>query len=69
MNKYNLNPFVANLFEWVNSFKFGDNLGQFSVKRGKTKSSLYGMCDMVFNLVIPNKLKEYLQSQNDISLK
>jgi len=69
MNRYNLNPFITNLFGWVNSFKFGDYPGHFSVKRGKKESSLYGMCDMVFNLVIPNKLEEYLHSQEDISLE
>jgi hypothetical protein len=69
MNKYNLNPFISNLFEWINSFKFGDYLRQFSVKRGESKPSLYGMCDIVFNLVITNKLEEYLYSNKDVSLE
>ncbi|MFW9937648.1 MAG: hypothetical protein ACFFD5_08360 [Candidatus Thorarchaeota archaeon] len=69
MTKYNLNPFIKNLFEWINGFKFGDKQSQFSVKRGKCKPSLYGMCDIVFNLVIPNKLEEYLRFHTDISLE
>ena len=60
--KYNIKPFLDNLFEWIDSFKIDDKSGNFSVFNQKLKPSLYGICDMVYNLVIPNELDSYFQS-------
>ena len=49
--KYVLDGFISNLYEWVDSFKLRNTSNQFSVVRGKNKPSLYGLCDMVYNLV------------------
>jgi len=56
MTKYNLNKFLANLFDWVNSFRVNNQLGYFSVKPNQDLPTLYGLTDMVFNLLIPNQL-------------
>ncbi len=60
MNKFNLDIFHDNFFNWVESFKITNIAGDFSVIRGKKKSSLYGICDMVFNLTIPDQIEHYL---------
>ncbi|MFX1495524.1 MAG: hypothetical protein ACFFBZ_14670 [Promethearchaeota archaeon] len=60
MSQYNLDSFLENLFEWVDSFKIDNEAGHFSLIRGKNKPSLYGICDIVFNLVIPNQLDKYI---------
>ncbi|MFW9900213.1 MAG: hypothetical protein ACFFDY_02865 [Candidatus Thorarchaeota archaeon] len=61
MDKYNLDIFLDNIFDWVDSFKVNGNSGHFSVERDKKKQSLYGICDIVYNLVIPNQLDHYLE--------
>lgn len=57
---FDLSPFVESLIEWVDSFRIKDKKWSFAVKNDEKKPSLYGLCDMVFNLKIPNKLEEYL---------
>ncbi|MFX0069911.1 MAG: hypothetical protein ACFFAO_02365 [Candidatus Hermodarchaeota archaeon] len=64
-NKYNLDPFLKNLHDWVDSFKFNNISGQFSVVKGQEVSSLYGTCDMVYNLAIPNELESYFNSHKN----
>ena len=59
---YSLDPFLKNLHDWVDSFKFNQESGQFSVIRGQQKPSLYGTCDMVYNLLIPNEFESYINS-------
>jgi len=59
---YNLRKFRENLFEWVDDFRIQNSKWNFAVKKGKKKPSLYGLCDVVFNLRIPNKLDEYLSN-------
>lgn len=63
--KYNFDPFLKNLHNWVDSFKFNDKSGQYSVIRGQNKPSLYGTCDMVYNLLIPNELESYFNSHEN----
>ncbi|TFG15683.1 MAG: hypothetical protein EU531_08275 [Promethearchaeota archaeon] len=66
MKKYPLNGFYNHLFDWVESFKTDDGDGKFSLIREKKKPSLYGICDIVFNLFIPNKIDNYLNChEND----
>jgi len=65
MKKYNLDSFLSNLFNWVDSFKYNNIPGYFSVKKEKKKPSLYGVCDIVFNLVIPNQLDFYLETHEN----
>lgn len=67
MKRYNCKIFFNLLSDWVNSFKVNKKFGQFSVKINSQKPSLYGICDMVFNLTITNELDEYLESyKNEI---
>jgi hypothetical protein len=61
MDKYNLDKFNENLFDWIDSFKSNNVPGQFLVKRDKKKPSLYGLCDIIYNLTIPNRLNNYLE--------
>ncbi|TFG06055.1 MAG: hypothetical protein EU539_08695 [Promethearchaeota archaeon] len=61
-SKYNLDLFLKNLHEWVDLFKFNNISGEFSVIREQEKPSLYGTCDMVYNLTMPNELVSYLES-------
>jgi len=65
MKKYNCQTFINLLSEWVGSFKISEELGQFSVKTDSKKASLYGICDMVFNLSITNEFDRYLESHNE----
>ena len=65
MNKYNLDLFLENLFDWVDSFKINEIPGQFCVKRDKKEPSLYGICDIVYNLIIPNQIDGYLESHKN----
>lgn len=58
----NLRKFRENLFEWVDDFRIKNSKWNFAVKKGEQKPSLYGLCDAVFNLRIPNKLDEYLSN-------
>ena len=51
MLKYNLNPFLENITEWIESFRYNDKPGYFEVKKGKNKASLYGICDVIFFLI------------------
>ncbi|MHA1294564.1 MAG: hypothetical protein ACTSQJ_18135 [Promethearchaeota archaeon] len=60
--KYELNEFLGNLFRWIDSFKFDETPGHFAIERNRNKPSLYGLCDMIFNLVITNNLEHYLKS-------
>jgi hypothetical protein len=62
MKKYNLDKFCGILFDWVDSFKFNNIPGQFCVNREKKNPSLYGISDVVYNLVIPNQLTNYLET-------
>jgi len=61
-SKYQLDAFYDHLFGWVESYKTTNVAGEFSLIRGKKKISLYGICDMVFNLIISNRFKNYLES-------
>jgi hypothetical protein len=69
MRKYNLDEFLKHLHNWVDSFKLKDIVSQFSVKNNQNKPSLYGLCDMVYNLVIPNQLEKYLKAHDTIELE
>ncbi len=69
MNKYNLDLFLENLFNWVDSFKFNNKSGQFCVKREEKKPSLYGICDIVYNLIIPNQLSQYFETHKNEDIK
>jgi len=62
LKKYNFDPFLKNLHDWVDSFKINENSGHYSVILGQNKPSLYGICDMVYNLMIPNELEPYFDS-------
>ncbi len=57
-----LTSFQSYLFDWVDSYKIDEKTGNYSVVRSKTKPSLYGITDMVFNLTIPNLLDSYFSS-------
>ncbi|TFG15795.1 MAG: hypothetical protein EU535_00945 [Promethearchaeota archaeon] len=65
LKHYNFDLFLKYLHNWVESFKYNDKSGQYSVIRGQKKPSLYGICDMVYNLVIPNELDAYLNSHKN----
>ena len=65
LNKYALEGFLDNLHEWIVSFKIQNVPNQFSVVRGKNKPSLYGLCDMVYNLVITRELNKYIETHED----
>ncbi len=67
--KYNLDPFLKNLHEWIDSFRIDNDPGNFSVKCNSKKPSLYGVCDMVYNLVIPGELERYLANHNDENIE
>ena len=60
--KYQLDGLYDHLFCWIESFKSNNIAGDFSLIRGNKKPSLYGICDMVFNLFIPNKIENYIDS-------
>ncbi|TXT59461.1 MAG: hypothetical protein BAJALOKI1v1_1420003 [Promethearchaeota archaeon] len=66
MEKYNLTPFNSMLHEWITCFKIKDDGKreeiQFAVKMNSQDPSLYGICDMVFNLTIPNEFEKYLSA-------
>ena len=64
--KYRLDQFLDNLFDWVNSFRVNNQSGYFSVRRNQNQPSLYGLTDMVYNLLIPNQLEEYLSNNQGI---
>ena len=53
---------MENLTGWVKGFAINDQSNQFSVSRNKKQPSLYGLCDMVFNLAIPNRLEQYFST-------
>ena len=61
-SRYQLENFYDNLFSWVKSFKINATPGYYSLIRGKKKPSLYGICDMVYNLFIPARIKNYLDT-------
>ncbi len=65
MKKYNLDLFLSYLFGWIDSFKLNNVPGQFCVKRDKREPSLYGICDVVYNLIIPNQLENYLRTHKN----
>jgi hypothetical protein len=67
MTGYNLNKFLSNLFEWVNTFRVNNQTGYFSVKPNQDSPTLYGLTDMVYNLLIPNQLEDYLSKHTEIS--
>ena len=62
VKKHGLVPFFKHFFDWIDNFKMNNTAGQFSVRLDPKKPSLYGVCDMVFNLTISNQLKNYLSS-------
>jgi len=62
MKKYQLDGFYKHIISWVESFKINDGDGNFSLIREKKKPSLYGICDIIFNLFIANKIDSYLNS-------
>jgi len=62
--KYNLNDFIPILHEWIESFRINQQPGNFSVVRGKPKPSLYGPCDMVFNLKITDQFERYMENHS-----
>ncbi len=66
--KYDLDPFLANLFNWVDLFKIDDVPGNFSVLNSELKPSLYGVCDMIYNLKITNTLSQYLEERRTESV-
>ncbi len=66
MSKYKLNKFQDHLFDWVNQFRIQRDKGFFSLKANNQTPSLYGLTDMVFNLVIPNRLDDFLTKNEDI---
>ena len=66
MNRYNLDKFLINLHDWVESFKLLKPPTRFSIKRDQEKMSLYGLCDMVFNLSIPNELENYINTHEEL---
>lgn len=57
---YDFEPLLEFLFEWIKKFRLDENSAQFRVKMDKNEPSLYGICDMVYNLVITKKLKTYM---------
>ncbi|MEJ2295302.1 MAG: hypothetical protein P8Y23_11120 [Candidatus Lokiarchaeota archaeon] len=59
---YQLDGLYDNLFNWVEGFKPNAIKGDFSLIRGNKKPSLYGICDMVFNLFIPDKIENYIDN-------
>ena len=63
--KYNLDPFLKNLHKWIDSFKINGKINQFSVKMNQDEPSLYGICDMVYNLAITNELDSYFKSYDN----
>ncbi|MFX0074397.1 MAG: hypothetical protein ACFE96_03070 [Candidatus Hermodarchaeota archaeon] len=67
MTRYNLNNFLTNLFKWVNSFRVNNQSGFFSVKQNQKSPTLYGLTDMVYNLLIPNQLDDYLAKYTELS--
>jgi len=62
--KYNLDNFLKNLHEWIDSFRIDATPGNFKVVRDKNKTSLYGICDMVFNLNITDELNTYIKKHD-----
>ena len=69
MNKYSLSNFFNNLFDWVDQFRIKDSQCYFSLKSNCQVCSLYGLTDMIYNLVIPNQLTEFFSKNNDIEKK
>lgn len=69
MNKYKLDSFISNLFEWIDGFVIPGSSGLFSVRRDDKIFTLYGLTDMVFNLIIPYKLQEYLSMHSKLDLE
>jgi hypothetical protein len=67
MTKYNLKSFLANLFDWVNSHRVDNKTGFFSAKANQNSPTLYGLTDMVYNLLIPNQLDEYLLKYTELN--
>jgi hypothetical protein len=63
--KVNFNPFLNNLLEWVDQFSISNHPAMFSVKRSQENPSLYGICDILFNLTISNKLEEFFSKNPD----
>ena len=60
--RHSLEGFLSHLHEWIDCFKLDSRPNQFSVLREKKKASLYGTCDMVYNLVITGGLEKYLKT-------
>lgn len=69
MNRYNLDQFLINLYAWVDSFKLVKPPTRFSVEHDQERMSLYGLCDMVFNLTIPNEIENYINTHDDLERK
>jgi hypothetical protein len=65
---YDLSPFLDFIFDWVDQYRLPDRKWCFSVKKEDLKPSLYGLCDMVYNLRIPNMLEEYLSKSSGENL-
>ncbi|MBD3194094.1 MAG: hypothetical protein GF317_03505 [Candidatus Lokiarchaeota archaeon] len=68
MMTYNLTKFTEYLIEWAKTFQVDEKPYKFSVKREGQTLSLYGMCDMVYNLTIPNLIQNYI-SQDSTKIK
>ena len=66
MRTYNLDDFLINFNDWIDNFKLKRNSSYFSFKQNQRKSSLYGLCDMVDNLVIPNQIENYIKTNHDL---
>lgn len=67
MKDSNFQPFIGFFYQWVDSFKISNQSAQFSVKMNSQKPSLYGICDMVFNLSITNELEDYFNIHKEES--
>lgn len=66
MRTYNLDDFLINFNDWIDNFKLKRNSSYFSVKQNQRKSSLYGLCDIIYNLVIPNQIENYIKTNHDL---
>ncbi|NVM27503.1 MAG: hypothetical protein HWN65_01565 [Candidatus Helarchaeota archaeon] len=54
---YNLNNFLSFIHEFIEQFKAGPKIGDYSYKRGKEIPDLYGSSDILMTLYAINELK------------
>ena len=64
LKKYDLDGFITNLYEWIDSFQIDQKSGHFAVMKGDKKPSLYGLTDMIFNLKITNEFDTYFKNHD-----